>query len=141
MGGEYAVSGRATGSGLTELHELIDRVRTEHPELEAGELTMLETAVIEVAGNVVEHGRPPGDVRYEFVLEIGGDGLRGTLVDDGDRVVLPERGDQDEMAESGRGMLLAHAVLSELRYERQGDRNVWFLTRSRPAAPGGEPVS
>ena len=133
MGGSYRISGRATDAGLTELHELIDRVRAEHPELQPGELAMLETATIEVAGNVVEHGTPPGGVRYEFVLEVTADGLYGSLHDDGDPVLLPpEPQEDDPLAESGRGLGLARAVLTELRYERQGDQNAWFLTRLRP---------
>lgn len=133
MAGSYLVSGRATAAGLTELHELIERVSAEHPEVGVAELTMLETAVIEVAGNVVEHGTPPGGIRYEFLLEVASDGLRGRLSDDGDRVVLPPaHGEVDVLAESGRGMQLAHAVLTELRYERHEDRNFWFMTRLRP---------
>lgn len=133
MAGSYVVSGRATEAGLTELHELIERVSAEHPDVGAAELAMLETAVIEVAGNVVEHGTPPGGITYEFVLEVADDGLRGRLSDDGDEVVLPPaRGEVDPLAESGRGMELAHVVLSELRYERRGDQNLWFLTRLRP---------
>lgn len=133
MAGSFQISGRATDAGLTELHDLLDEVRSRHPEVAASELAMLETAVIEVAGNVVEHGTPPGGLRYEFVLEVSADGLRGRLTDDGDRVSLPPGDDDpDELAESGRGLLLAQAVLTELRYERQGDRNVWYLTRLFP---------
>ena len=133
MAGSFLISGRATDAGLTELHDFMDMVRSEHPELAASELAMLETAVIEVAGNVVEHGTPPGGLRYEFALEVSADGLRGQLTDDGDQVSLSsDTDDPDEMAESGRGLLLAQAVLTELRYERQGDRNVWYLTRLFP---------
>jgi serine/threonine-protein kinase RsbW len=140
MGGSYLISGLATDAGLTELHDLLDRVRAEHAELAAGDLAMLETALIEIAGNVVEHGTPPGGIRYEFTLDVGDDGLRGRLVDSGDEVVLEEAesGEPGEMAESGRGLLLARAVLTELRYERQLDRNVWFLTR---LLPGSEPAA
>src|SRR5688500_19350846 len=33
-------------------------------------VSMMETAVIEIAGNLVEHGRPPGRVRYRFTLTV-----------------------------------------------------------------------
>lgn len=135
MGGSYSISGLATDAGLTELHDLLDRVRAECPELAASDLAMLETALIEIAGNVVEHGTPPGGIRYEFGLEVADDGLRGRLVDDGDEVVLQaESGNPDAMAESGRGLLLARAALTELRYERRGGRNVWLLTRLLPSS-------
>jgi serine/threonine-protein kinase RsbW len=140
MGGSYVISGRATESGLTELHGLIDRVRTNHPDLGLAELAMLETAVIEVAGNVIEHGTPPGGIQYKFILEVTADGLYGSLYDNGDQVVLPPQPDQhDPLAESGRGLVLARAVLTELRYERQGDQNAWFLTRLQPELEARHP--
>ena len=43
---------------------------SEHPDLDAGDLMMFETAVIEVAGNVVEHGRRPGSVTWAFRLSV-----------------------------------------------------------------------
>jgi serine/threonine-protein kinase RsbW len=130
MGGSYGIRGRATEAGLTELHGLIDRVRSDHPELPTMELAMLETAVIELAGNMVEHGTPPGGIDYTFVLDVTADGLYGFLRDNGDPVPLPPGPDTSEpLAESGRGLELARAVLSELRYERLGDQNAWFLTR------------
>jgi len=136
MGGSYRVAGRAIDTSLGELHELLDQVRAEQTELDALELAMLETAVIEVAGNVIEHGTPPGGIEYEFLLEVSGNGLHGLLYDNGDQVSLPDTNgaEQDELAESGRGLLLARAALTELRYERQGDRNAWFMTRLRSSS-------
>ena len=46
------------------LRDLLEAVGREHPDLDRGALMLFETAVIEVAGNVVEHGRPPGQVQW-----------------------------------------------------------------------------
>lgn len=131
MAGDYVVSGRVAEAGLGELHELLERVGAEHPGLDRTGLLLLETALIEIAGNTLEHGTPPGGIRYEFALEVRDDELRGVFTDDGDPVVLPPAptAAPDPLAESGRGLALAGAALSELRYERQGGRNTWFLTR------------
>ncbi len=131
MGGSrYVTSGQATEAGLVELHDLLDQVRSEHPEVAESDLAMLETAVIEIAGNVVEHGTPPGGIHYEFTLDVSGDGLCARLTDSGDEVALePPGAAPDAMAESGRGLLIARAVLTELRYDRQEGQNVWSLTR------------
>jgi serine/threonine-protein kinase RsbW len=92
---------------------------------------MLETALIEIAGNMVEHGTPPGQIRYTFSLEITDEHLHGLLVETGDPVRVGQGGplQHDDLAESGRGLGLARAALTELRYERRGDTNAWLMTR------------
>jgi serine/threonine-protein kinase RsbW len=117
--------------GLAQLHQLIEQAGGDHPEIEPLDLAMLETALIEIAGNVVEHGTPPGEIRYEFRLEITDQHLHGLLVETGDPVRVREGVlvEHDELAESGRGLRLARAVLTELRYERRGDTNAWVMTR------------
>lgn len=131
MAGRYVISGRVAEAGLTELHDLMERVGAEHDDVDPAGLLMLETALIEVAGNAVEHGTPPGGLRYRFVLEVGPDELRGTFSDDGDPLVLPPDAPMpdDPLAEGGRGLALARAALTELRYERRGSENVWTLLR------------
>jgi serine/threonine-protein kinase RsbW len=130
VGGSYTLEGHADVDGLAQLHQLIERAGGQHPEVEPLDLAMLETAVIEIAGNVVEHGTPPGQIRYAFHLEITGEHLRGLLVETGDPVRMSEGVmEHDELSESGRGLGLARAVLTELRYERRGDTNAWVMTR------------
>lgn len=131
MGGRYHSSGRATVDGLGVLHDLLERARGEHPEVEPLDLAMLETALIEIVGNVVEHGMPPGGLHYEFWLEVSGDELRGLLVETGDPVVVePHDLAGDGLAESGRGLPLARAALTDFRYERRSDgTNAWTMTR------------
>ena len=132
MGGSYTLSGRADIEWLAALHRLVERVGHDHPELRPSDLAKMETAIIEVIGNVVEHGTPPGAIGYEFSLEVADDRLQALLLETGDPVPLRAMDqDQDhELAESGRGLGIARAVLSELRYERRGDLNAWTLTRS-----------
>jgi serine/threonine-protein kinase RsbW len=140
VGGSYRLSGRAGIGGLAALHALVERVGRDHPELRASDLAMMETAVIEVVGNVVEHGTPPGAIGYDFCLEVTADHLHALLLETGDPVPMRARGDdQDlELAESGRGLAIARAVLSELRYERRGELNAWTLTRAlSPGEDGG----
>jgi serine/threonine-protein kinase RsbW len=59
-------------------------VGREHPDLDREALMLFETAVIEVAGNVVEHGRPPGQVQWSFHLEVRPETLTGRLSDSGE---------------------------------------------------------
>jgi serine/threonine-protein kinase RsbW len=134
MTGDYLLEGLAVPETLSLLHDLLERVGTEHPGLDGGDLMLFETAVIEVAGNVVEHGRPSGRVAWTFRLAVLPDRLQATLSDSGEEYPGGTWGTEmprDPMLESGRGLALATAVLDDLTYERAGDGNHWTMLRRR----------
>ena len=97
-------------------------VRTDHPEIDENDLRMFETAIVEIHGNVVEHGHPPGRVIYAFELGVRPDRLVRHPRRHGQRDAGPHRLDElpDELAESGRGLWLAKATLDELEYVPDG---------------------
>jgi serine/threonine-protein kinase RsbW len=129
--GEYVLDGLAVPQSLNELHDLLERVGAEHPELTESDLMLFETAVIEVAGNVVEHGRPPGEVRWAFRLQVHPDRLEARLSDGGQEYPGGTWGTEmpDSMHEDGRGLALADAVLHSLTYQRRDDANHWTMVR------------
>ena len=134
MTGDYLLEGLAVPESLNLLHDLLERVGREHPDIDAGDLMMFETAVIEVAGNVVEHGRPQGDVAWTFRLSVLADRLEAQLSDSGEEypggtwgTTMPA----DPLQEDGRGLALATAVLDSLEYERSSSANHWTMRRSR----------
>lgn len=134
MAGEYRVDTLAVPETIELLHDLLDRVRVEHPDVERTDLMLFETAVIEIANNVVEHGVPPGTISYSFTLDVGPDRLLGRLSDGGPPLpeplaALPVLPDLD--SESGRGLALARMALDELEYQRVDDHNEWTMTRVR----------
>jgi serine/threonine-protein kinase RsbW len=131
MTGDYLLDGLAVPDSLNLLHDLLEQVGGEHPELTASDLMLFETAVIEVAGNVVEHGKPPGEVSWTFRLAVRADRLEGTLSDSGEEYPGGAWGTDmpDTMEEDGRGLALATAVLDSLVYERAGDVNEWTMVR------------
>jgi serine/threonine-protein kinase RsbW len=141
--GTYTLDGLAVPETLNLLHDLLDRVREDHADIGSEDLSMIETAIIEIAANVVEHGRPPGAVVYSFRLEVLPDRLEGLLRDSGAAPPdgLTGRPFPDDLAERGRGMALAEAALDELSYQRDGDANTWRLVRRRrdeSSAPADE---
>ncbi|MDT0117590.1 ATP-binding protein [Microbacterium sp. PRF11] len=93
-----------------------------------------ETAVIEIAGNIVEHSRGDAAAR-RFTLELFADAevLAATFRDDGDPPLLDldavRMADEDEV--SGRGLALASATVDDVALRRDGDRNVWTLESKR----------
>ena len=134
MTGDYVLEGLAVPESLNLLHDLLERAGREHPDLDAGDLMMFETAVIEVAGNVVEHGRPHGRVTWAFRLSVLEDRLEARLSDSGEEypggtwgTAMPT----DLLQEEGRGLALATAVLNSLDYERSDGANHWTMVRRR----------
>ena len=130
--GSYRLDGLAVPQTLGELHELLTKVGEEHPDVEEDDLALFETAVIEIAGNVVEHGRPEGQVTYVFTLKVLPDRLTATIEDSGREGVSNTDAEMPSVwAEEGRGLALAGAVLDELDVERRDGWNHWRLTRRR----------
>lgn len=131
--GTYRLQGLAVPDTLHLLHELLEQVGREHADVGSGDLSMIETAVIEIAGNLIEHGRPHGMVLYSFELDVLPDRLEGRLADTGQ--ALPEGPEEAAMPsgleEDGRGLPLAKAALDDLRYERHHDANTWTMVRLR----------
>lgn len=130
---EYVIEALAVPETIGDLHELLALVGRENADVSATDLMMFETAVIEIAANVVEHGRPEGQVFYTFRLWLLDDRIEAALSDSGDELydkplvaTLP-----NEMAERGRGLALAEAVLDELVYERRDERNTWKMIKLR----------
>ena len=131
MTGEYRVDTLAVPETLNLLHDLLDRVREDHPDVESTDLMLFETAVIEIANNVVEHGRPPGTIRYSFTLVVENDQLLGHLSDGGPPLAESERSMPDTDSENGRGLAIARVALDDLEYERVGVHNEWTMVRRR----------
>jgi serine/threonine-protein kinase RsbW len=131
MGGDYSITGLAVPESLHRLHELVDRVRAEHHEVDPTALMLFETAIVEIHGNIVQHGRPEGRVVYTFELEVGERALVGRLADDGEAVpdLSDHRGLVDVESEHGRGIALARAALDELEFIRSGGRNTWRMVK------------
>lgn len=131
MAGDYRVDTLAVPETLNLLHDLLDRVRDDHPDVEGTDLMLFETAVIEIANNVVEHGRPPGTIRYTFVLDVEHDRLLGRLSDGGPPLAECERDMPGPDSEHGRGLALARIALDDLTYERVDQHNEWTMVRRR----------
>lgn len=92
---------------------------------------MFETALGEIGGNVLTHGRPPGtDLPVEYSLHLAGGVVEATLTDYGAPVHEHlSREMPGHESEDGRGLAMARSLLDELGYERDGIRNRWRLVK------------
>lgn len=101
----------------------VDEVVRIHMDLAAGE----------IAANIIEHSGGGRPVRLRMEVELDADAVRATFLDDGhpSPVDLAEVRMPDELSDRGRGLAIAHRVLDELSYRRDGEGNHWTLVRSR----------
>ena len=131
MEGDYRVDTLALPETLALVHDLLDRVRADHPDVARTDLMLFETAVIEIATNVVEHGRAPSTIHYSFTLEVRTDRLLGRLRDEGPPLPESVRPMPDTDSEGGRGLAIARVALDDLIYQRVDGHNEWTMVRHR----------
>jgi serine/threonine-protein kinase RsbW len=133
----YVLEGFAVPRELDRVHALLERAGVDHPGLDPTDLMLFETAVIEIANNVVEHGRPRGEVRWRLTLRVSDEAIEAELVDTGEAFEADLGGAMpDGAAETGRGLPIAEAVLDKIALTRVDATNRWHLLR-RLGGPEG----
>ena len=127
---EYVLEGFAVPDQLDAVHSLLAEAAADHPDLDPTDVMLFETAIIEIANNVVEYGRPEGEVRWKFTIRVHDDEIEAELDDTG-QTFTPQRGKgmPGEDAEGGRGLPIAEALLDRIEFERIGDTNHWRMVR------------
>jgi serine/threonine-protein kinase RsbW len=122
---------------LAKVYRLLEDMWAGSPDVSGTDRVMFETAVIEIAGNIVQHGAGEGEgpVNCNLTLNVYAERLEANFKDNGriapvdiDTVGMP-----DPLAESGRGLALAKAAVDVFIYERHNGANHWTLRRTRTA--------
>lgn len=129
MIGEYGLHATATFEALAQVHHLFEQISE---PVAAQDLMLFETAVIEVVGNLIKHGRPPGEVPFDLRVEVAPDALVAE-VDDWSAADTPYLHHEMPSAEdvSGRGLPLIWAVVDDFSVETRDGHHVWRLRRLR----------
>lgn len=122
---------------LELVHDLVARLCDSAPT-EMLDRVRFETAVIEIANNILEHSRrndPPSDEPRSFDIVLRGrtDELTAEFRDDGKPAVIDFAAISmpDEDAEAGRGLALALATVDEVTYEHREGLNIWRIVCRR----------
>lgn len=117
-------------AALDRVHQALAELWARAPHVADTDRTLFEIAVLEVATNVVVHGRTATEATIELraseteVQAIFRDNGAPTEVD----VAAAEW--PGELAENGRGLPMARAALDDFSHHRVDDLNVWRLRRA-----------
>jgi serine/threonine-protein kinase RsbW len=93
----------------------------------------MKLATAEIGANIVKHARRGQPVRMRMEARLLAHEVEFVFTDDGDpvHVDLASIGMPDEMAEGGRGLAIAKAVVDRLTYRRDHMGNHWTLAVKR----------
>lgn len=130
---EVRVEGDAEPAWLEAVHEGLARLWSLAPAVPELDRFRFETAVIEIATNVVQHTVPVGDgpVRATTLLRVDAPLVEAEISDDGTVVEVDlDPRPVDDLAESGRGIALVQRAVDTLTFVRRPGRNTWRITRA-----------
>lgn len=128
----------AKPESVNDLHDELDRFWSALDDVPFEDQMAFTTAVIEAASNVVEHGVPldRDGVRLGVELNATSTRLQARILEINAAAhpdpLTPATGDPADL-ESGRGLFLINALVTTVTVERQGNTNIWVL--SKESAP------
>ena len=124
----------AVPASLDRVHALLAEVWSANDDVPDDDRMRFEIGVIEIAGNIVEHGAATAPLDFTLAVEVHPDRLEARFRDPGRRVEVDfdNAAMPDSMAESGRGLAMVLAVVDELTYRHDGVENHWLVVRRRP---------
>lgn len=126
---EVDLDGGDDAAALDRVHDALDRLWRSATDVGETDRIALETAVVEVAGNVVRHGAP-GPGRH-LALTADARGLLAEVTQPGPPPPLDlDAAMPGTDQESGRGLALARLLVDLTCAERAGT-TVWTLARAR----------
>lgn len=116
---------------LDSVHELLETVWAKSPEIAKDDQMRFETALIELASNIFRHADSGSGISCTLQIKITPEQIKAQMRDTGEPgeiqltgLVMP-----NDLSESGRGLVMIQALVDELTYEREGEHNVWRITR------------
>ena len=123
------VTGSAT---LDEIGSMLEEMWSAHSHVPPTVRTQVAIAVGEIGANIIEHAASDRPVRLTMEVLVLPDAVRVSFLDDGPPVDVDLESPKmpDQMAERGRGLAMAHAVLDRLHY-RRSFVNHWTLVSRR----------
>jgi serine/threonine-protein kinase RsbW len=142
MGSRFSLRAAAVPESLDLVHDLLGELWEGEPGIELMDRIRFETALIEVASNIIEHSRPASadPVRFVLALECEPERLYAEFTDNARPAGIDLSGAElpDDLSASGRGLALAKVALDQFSYAKEDDGNRWTLLcrrKSQATAP------
>ena len=116
---------------VDSVHDMLESVWLSAPQVSPRDRFSFETALIELASNVIRHADGGAGVSCALTVEITADRIVASLTDSGlaGNISLIAPSMPDELEESGRGLSIIHALVDEVGYDRSDDLNHWRISR------------
>lgn len=117
------------------VHDFLEGIWQADPNIDEMDKMAFETALIELASNVIQHADTGDGVTCVMSVSSDEGVLRAQFSDTAEAGGFKMRTATmpDELAESGRGLAFMQMLVDEVSYERVDGRNVWSLTKKRTA--------
>ncbi|MDP9886356.1 serine/threonine-protein kinase RsbW [Sinomonas atrocyanea] len=126
-------SGKRSEAFLTTVEGLLERLWHDDPWAGLADRTAFEIAVIEAVSNSIRHAiaRAGTPMVLEIELRPTYRRLEAELREVGAQPTPSLRHEPGAAPAAGRGLAMLKQLMTEVRYERAGDVNVWTLGRDR----------
>lgn len=124
---------RSPRDSVNLVHDFLERLWQIHSDIGELDRMAFETALIELASNVIEHADDGRGVTCVITVQVDGEKLSANLSDTAEagEIQVVGRVMPSADAESGRGIALVQMLVDDLQYERVGENNLWSIRRNR----------
>jgi serine/threonine-protein kinase RsbW len=118
---------------VDDVHAFLEGVWASDPGVAASDRMAFETAIIELAANVIQHADHGDGIVWHMTVSCAPDTLDAVLFDGGvgADVALDDTPLPDELSESGRGLALVRMLVDSLEYRRSERGNEWTISKRR----------
>lgn len=118
------------------VQDFLEALWADHDDVAPLDRMAFETAIAELAANVIQHADSGSGVTCVLTVDIDDSGLRATLKDTAEAGGFSLRTFEmpDALAEEGRGIALIQALVDDLAYDRVDGVNRWTISRGRSIA-------
>jgi serine/threonine-protein kinase RsbW len=129
---EHRADIAAPPSDVNSVHDLLDLVWRNEPQVSTRDRLCFETALIELASNVIAHGDAGEGVRFQIAVRVLPDRIEADLLDDAADPHLDSTGPAmpETTAESGRGLALIQSLVDEMHHANTREGNSWRIVRT-----------
>ena len=120
---------------VDEVHDLLDRLWAAEPTVAADDRMRFETALIELATNVIQHADPGAGVAWAVRVVCADDLLTADLTDSAPPVHFDSSGPGEmptELAEDGRGLAFVRLLVDTATFTATDDGNAWRISSALP---------